>query len=307
MNDRRTVRPPAVAGTFYPASAAELCAELDKLLAKPVAEPAAEPSAEPAAEPAAELGAVPVACIVPHAGYRWSGPTAAHVYRRLRDALNLDRVVDGVGDGVGERVLAGVVDRVVILGPAHRVPLHGLAVPTVTHWSTPLGQVAIDVDAGRELVDRGLAVADDAPHAPEHSIEVQVPFLQRVCQPRPVPRLLPVCVGQAPTDLVAAALDVLLPDVLAQPRTVVLCSTDLSHYLTEPQARRRDAATVAAILDLAPERIGPGDACGLYALRGLLAWARRRQLRVEPLHVATSADTGGPPDRVVGYSAFAMR
>jgi len=250
------VRPPAVAGSFYPADPTALQALVEKLFS------AVDGTADNAR-----------AYIVPHAGYRWSGPTAAHVYRRL---------------------LQRSVDRVVVLGPAHRVALRGAAVPAETHWQTPLGPVAIDTDGARELVARGLAVADDAPHAPEHSIEVQLPFLQQTSS-----RFLPVCIGPSEVDEVAALIAAVQP-------SVVICSTDLSHYLTDAQARVRDAATAAAITGLAPERIGAGDACGRYPLRGLLAWARAEHLTASILRLATSADEGGPPERVVGYAAAAL-
>jgi AmmeMemoRadiSam system protein B len=252
------MRPPAVAGSFYPDDPAALQTLVDELLGP-------GGTADEA-----------LAYIVPHAGYRWSGPTAAHVYRRL---------------------VRRSFERVVILGPAHRVPLRGAAVPTETHWATPLGPVAIDTEGAKELVARGLAVADDAPHAPEHSIEMQIPFLQGV----PNLQVLPVCIGQSEVDDVAAVLR-----AVAGPGTVVLCSTDLSHYLTEVQARRRDAATAAAIVDLAPERIGVGDACGRHALRGLLAWGRSMHLQASIIRLATSADEGGPKNRVVGYAAAAL-
>lgn len=256
-------RPAAVAGTFYPADPAELTTMIDALL------DAAPPAA---AAPGA------AAYVVPHAGYRWSGPTAAHVYRELRER-------------------AEPCARAVVLGPAHHVALQGAAVPTVAAWASPLGPIGIDLEGARQLTDRGLAVADDRPHAPEHSIEVQVPLLLRVH----VRTMLPVLVGPGDPAAVAALLD-----AVAGPDTVVVCSTDLSHYLTDDEARRRDAATAAAIEDLAPERIGTGDACGRHPLRGLLTWARHRAPRVERLALATSADTGGPRDRVVGYPAFRL-
>ncbi|GAA3229552.1 AmmeMemoRadiSam system protein B [Dactylosporangium siamense] len=254
-------RPAAVAGTFYPADRDELATLIDTLL-----------DGAPAPPPATTAAAY----VVPHAGYRWSGPTAAHVYRELRDR-------------------AEPCERAVVLGPAHHVPLRGAAVPTTKAWASPLGPIDIDLDGAQLLVDRGLAVADDGPHAPEHSIEVQVPLLLAVH----IRKMLPILVG--PGDPAATAT---LLDAVAGPGTVVLCSTDLSHYLDEAQARRRDAATAAAIGELAPERIGDGDACGRHALRGLLAWARHRAPRVERLALDTSADTGGPKDRVVGYPAF---
>jgi AmmeMemoRadiSam system protein B len=254
------VRPPAVAGSFYPADPGDLRQMVDDLL-----------SAAPQVPDEA------FAYVVPHAGYRWSGPTAAHVYARLAERRGIDRVV--------------------ILGPAHRVPLRGAAVPALARWSTPLGPVEIDTDGVADLVAGGLAVADDGPHGPEHALEVQLPFLQALG----FSRVLPVCIGFASVDAVAALLS-----VVAVPGSVVLCSTDLSHYLTQEEARRADAATVDAILHLAPERIGERDACGRYALRGLLAWARSLGPTVRLLHQSTSADTGGPPERVVGYVAAAL-
>jgi MEMO1 family protein len=254
-------RPAAVAGTFYPADRSRLATLIGTLF-----------DGAPAQTPVTAAAAY----VVPHAGYRWSGPTAAHVYRELRDR-------------------AEPFNRAVVLGPAHHVPLRGAAVPTTKAWASPLGPIDIDLEGAQLLVDRGLAVADDRPHAPEHSIEVQVPLLLAVH----IRKMLPILVGPGDPDAIATLLD-----AVVGPGTVVLCSTDLSHYLGEGQARRRDAATAAAIGELAPERIGDGDACGRHALRGLLAWSRRRASRVDRLSLATSADTGGPKDRVVGYPAF---
>lgn len=248
-----------MAGSFYPADPEELRRSVRALL----------DSAPPGRDDA-------FAYVVPHAGYRWSGPTAAHVYARL----------------AGREF-----DRVVILGPAHRVPLRGAAVPTAARWATPLGEVDIDTDGARDLVAGGLAAADDAPHAPEHSLEVQLPFLQFLG----FSRVLPVCVGVAPVDAVAALLA-----AVAGPGSIVLCSTDLSHYLTQEQARAADSRTVAAIERLEPGGVGDRDACGRYALRGLLAWARDRESAVRVLHRATSGDEGGPRDRVVGYLAASL-
>ncbi|MER7002955.1 AmmeMemoRadiSam system protein B [Dactylosporangium sp. NPDC000555] len=257
------MRPPAVAGSFYPADPTELRATVETLL-------------DTVRREAGRVADRAIAYVVPHAGYRWSGPTAAHVYAELagRD-----------------------IDRVVILGPAHRVPLRGIAVPAEERWSTPLGPVDLDAGGARDLVADGLAHADDEPHALEHSLEVQLPFLQVLG----VSRVLPVCVGAAGADAVAALLS-----VVAVPGSLVLCSTDLSHYLTQEEARRTDAATADAIVRLEPERIGEWDACGRYALRGLLAWARDLRPTVRLLHLATSADEGGPAERVVGYAAASL-
>jgi hypothetical protein len=256
-------RRPAVAGRFYPRDAARLAGAVDRLL-DAVEVPGGEPLA--------------AAYIVPHAGYVYSGPTAAHVYARLRRH-------------------AAKVQRVVLVGPAHFVPLAGCAAPAATAWLTPLGELPVEDAAG--LGDH-LAV-DDAPHAPEHSLEVQLPFLQRALG-RPVP-ILPVVVGEAPAAVVVALLTAA---VAAGPQAVVLCSTDLSHYLDQAAASERDARTAAAIVALAPEQIGVRDACGAFALRGLLAWARGSGLRPELLDLSTSADTAGDAARVVGYGAFAL-
>lgn len=264
-----SARPPAVDGRFYPRDAGELGRLLDELLAA-VEVPPDDPPAP--------------AYVVPHAGYRYSGPTAAQVYARLRRH-------------------GGAVSRVVALGPAHYVPVNGCAVPTTAQWLTPLGEVDIDRAGAQALVTGGQAVADDRPFTPEHSIEVQVPFLQRVL-PAGVP-LLPVLVGRSTMDVVASAIVTAL--AAGDPATtVVLCSTDLSHYLDDASAREQDSRTAQAVLDLAPERITSHDACGAFALRGVLDWARSRGLSPRLLHLGTSADTAGDPTRVVGYSAFAL-
>jgi AmmeMemoRadiSam system protein B len=259
-----SIRHPAVAGMFYPADPATLASMVDSLLD---------------AVEVPDGDALAAAYVVPHAGYRYSGSTAAHVYARLRRH-------------------AGTVERVVLVGPAHRVPLKGCAVPTADRWLTPLGEVVVD-PLTRGLADDGHAVADDAPHAPEHSLEVQVPFLQRTL---PGAAIVPVAVGASTAD----DLVVTIAAVAAEPGTVVLCSTDLSHYLPDAEARRQDERTASAVEELRADRIGVRDACGVFALRGTVAWARHAGLGVRRLALTTSADTGGDPDRVVGYPAFAF-
>jgi AmmeMemoRadiSam system protein B len=258
------VRPPAVAGTFYPADPGTLAGTVDRLLGS-----VAVPDGEPAAS----------AYVVPHAGYRYSGRTAAHAYARLRGRA---------------------LDRVVIAGPAHRVPVRGCVVPAARHWETPLGVVPVDVDGVATLVAAGLATVDDAPFVSEHSLEVQLPFLQRVCAgPFAV---LPVAIGLSTVEDSGPALAA----VAGRPGTVLLCSTDLSHYQPEAVARAQDAGTVRAVLDLAPGRIGARDACGGFALRALLAHARGCGLRPALLHRTTSAEASGDTGRVVGYASFAL-
>jgi hypothetical protein len=296
-----------VAGRFYPRDPSTLAATVDRLL-----DAVEVPDGEPLAR----------AYVVPHAGYVYSGPTAAQVYARLRRH-------------------AARVERVVLVGPAHFVRLDGCAVPASTAWATPLGELPVEtmaeageagegegVQEGEEGAGRsGPVRVDDAPHLPEHSLEVQLPFLQRALG-RPVP-ILPIAVGNAPAATVAAVLTAAaakptasLPSATlasrsgssaldrsdaCDPGTLVLCSTDLSHYLDRAAAVARDTATAAAIGALAPERIGRADACGAFALRGLLTWARTCALRPELLLLATSADTGGDPFRVVGYGAFGFQ
>jgi hypothetical protein len=262
MSTQMRARPPAVSGTFYPSDATALAAQVDKFVA-------ARPyDATP-----------PKAIVVPHAGYVYSGPIAGTGYAAIEP-------------------LAGVIERVVVLGPAHRVPVDGLAVSSADAFVTPLGAVPIDSDA-REiaLACPGVSV-DDMAHAPEHSIEVHLPFLQRVLGPGF--RVLPVVVGRAEADIVAAFLDALW----GGPETLFVVSTDLSHYEDQRSARRHDERTAAAILNGAIEAIGAYDACGAAPLRGLLRAAAKHELDVTLLDLRNSGDTAGPLDRVVGYGAF---
>jgi AmmeMemoRadiSam system protein B len=206
----------------------------------------------------------PVAVVAPHAGYRFSGPVAG----------------------------------VVVLGPAHFTSLRGMAIPSVGAFATPLGPVPVDADARAVAAGLSAVVVDDEPHAGEHSIETQLPFLIRVLGPG-VP-VLPVVVGDTPPSAVAT----LLSGLLGAASTIAVVSTDLSHYLNRAQARERDTHTAAAVVDRNGDALRPGDACGFHPLRGLLRHAADRDLVVEQLQLATSADTGGDPRRVVGYGAF---
>jgi MEMO1 family protein len=257
------VREPAVAGLFYPGDPAAL-RQMVAGLVDAVDVPAGD-----------RLASI---YLVPHAGYRYSGPTAAHVYARLR-------------------AHAEEIERIVIVGPAHRVPLTGAAVPATDTWRTPLGEVPIDIAEAQRLVSLGLAVATDVPHEPEHSLEVQLPFLQL----SGLTPIVPVCVGRTPAQSVRSLID-----AVAGPGVVVVCSTDLSHYLTEGEAFERDAHTLRSVVELTPERLEIHDACGFFALRGVLTWAKAAECAVTIYHQCTSADTGGTPERVVGYCAAAV-
>lgn len=261
------VRPPVVAGSFYPRSAEVLAATVDGLLRR---------AAAVVERCAVEPGLVR-AVIVPHAGYSYSGPVAAVAYALLAKLTPPPLVV--------------------ILGPSHFAPLTGLVVPAHDAWATPLGQLQLAAGVRQGLV-RGGARSDDLPHRDEHSIEVQLPFLQR-CLPG-VP-IMPVAVGQGAPQAGAALLDRALPD-----GALLVVSTDLSHYHDATMARRLDALTAAAIEERAIADLEPADACGFEALCLGLAWATTHDLRIHRLDLRNSADTAGDPSRVVGYGAFAI-
>lgn len=262
------VRRPAVAGSFYPADAEALAALVDEQLAA-VQHPT--PSAEP-----------PAGVIVPHAGYVYSGPVAASAYALLR----------------GRR---RAINRVVIAGPSHRVPLRGMAVPRVSTFLTPLGPVPVDEHLRAIAREHPEVRVDDRPHAAEHSLEVQLPFLQMVLGPEGW-SALPLVVGHAEPRVIADVLD-----VLWDRDTLLVLSTDLSHYEPYERAQVHDARTAAAVVRKDLDVIGPYDACGAYPLTGLLELAGRRGLDVTLLDLRNSGDTAGPRDRVVGYGAFALR
>jgi AmmeMemoRadiSam system protein B len=179
------------------------------------------------------------------------------------------------------------------------VAFRGVAATGADRWDGPLGPVAIDTALVARVVGAGLAVVADAPHAPEHALEVQLPFLQTVV---PDALLAPFVVGDAPAGAVAALVDAVWDD----PGTVVVISTDLSHYHRYDDAVRLDRHTAAEILACRPDGIGDRDACGNRPLRGLLQVAHDRQLRAELLDLRNSGDTAGDRNRVVGYGAFAF-
>jgi AmmeMemoRadiSam system protein B len=219
------------------------------------------------------------AMIVPHAGYVYSGVVAARAYRRLADQ--------------GRRAAT-----VVVLGPNHTVPLDTIAVTAADRWRTPLGDTEIDVELRNALITAGIAAADDTPHRREHAIEVQLPFLQRILGEGW--RLLPAVVGRVPSGLGGA-----LVDLCWDADGLVVVSSDLSHYLPYDEAKRRDEATVAAIVAGDAEAIRPDRACGAFPVRALLAAAATPSLSPEILDTRNSGDTAGPRHGVVGYAAIA--
>ncbi len=257
------VRPPAVAGTFYPGDPAELAALVDALL-------------EDARARAAPSDAK--AIVVPHAGYVYSGPIAATAYAAIQHRRDQ-------------------ITRVVLLGPAHRVPLRGLALPSVDAFRTPLGDVAIDTATRDAMRDHAGVVIDDRPHSEEHSLEVELPFLQRVVRSF---TLVPLVVGHVDSTVVAGAVDACWGD----DETLIVVSTDLSHYEDYASATRHDRTTAEAIVAGAFDAIEPYDACGAFPLRGLLRAAHDRAAASKLVDLRNSGDTSGPRDRVVGYGAF---
>lgn len=256
-----SVRPAAVAGMFYSGNPRDLRTAVQGFLGEATA-----------------TGPVPKAMIAPHAGYIYSGPVAATAYARLRDAR-------------------GQIDRVVLLGPAHREPVRGLAAPSADAFATPLGEVHVDRDA----LDRVLALAQvrvqDSAHRLEHSLEVHLPFLQEVLERF---TLVPLVAGEATREEVAEVLETLWDG----PETLVVISSDLSHYYDYETARRLDSATSRAIEALKPENIGYEQACGRVPINGLLTVARRLGLKAETIDLRNSGDTAGPRDQVVGYGAY---
>jgi MEMO1 family protein len=259
-----TIRPPAVAGSFYPDRPDRLRTAVEDYLAAAEAPPG---------------GSGAKAVIAPHAGYVYSGPVAGHAFAALR-------------------VAAAKLRRVVVIGPAHFVPIRGLAAPTATAFRTPLGEVPVDRAAIAAILDLPQVRLADAPHAGEHALEVEMPFLQTILDSF---ALVPLLVGQARAAKVAEVLGALW----GGEETAIVVSSDLSHYLDYASAHRRDAATAAMIEALEP-MLGPDDACGHLPIAGLLIEAKRRGMQASRLDLRSSGDTAGPKDRVVGYGAWAF-
>jgi AmmeMemoRadiSam system protein B len=260
-----SVRPAAVAGMFYPGTPAVLGAAVRAYLAE-----------AKSAEPAAEL---PKALLVPHAGYVYSGPVAAPAYRRL---------------AAGRRTIR----RVVLLGPVHRVPIRGLALPSAEAFATPLGTVEVDTDAAALALAVPQVARNEAAHALEHSLEVQLPFLQTVLEDF---RIVPFAVGDASAAEVAAVIERLW----GGPETLIVVSSDLSHYHPYEEARQIDRGTAAAILAL-DSSLDHEQACGATPFNGFALCARRWHLKPELIDLRNSGDTAGDKARVVGYAAFAF-
>lgn len=258
----KAIRQPAVAGMFYPADRQTLVAMLEDYLA------------------AAGTGPAPKAMIVPHAGYVYSGPVAATGYARLRQ-------------------VASRIRRVVLIGPAHRVALRGLAVPAADSFMTPLGEVPLDTDAIAQISSLPQVHIDDEAHRQEHSLEVQLPFLQATLDDF---KLVPIVAGDVSADAVCAVIERLW----GGDETLFIISSDLSHYHDYATAKQLDKATSQAIEALDFEAIDYDHACGRNPVSGILLYARRHGLAASMIDLRNSGDTAGPRDQVVGYGTYVI-
>jgi len=262
------VRPSAVAGQFYPRDPFALRQSVEDLLAAAVTTGDESPSR-------------PRAVIVPHAGYIYSGPIAASAYSRLAQWTS-------------------EIERVLLIGPAHRVPVEGLALSTAEAFETPLGLVTIDRNACAEALNLPDVQEHDLAHRDEHSLEVQLPFLQVVL---PEASILPVLAGRGATpSMIARLLDLFLD----RPGWVAVVSSDLSHFHAADVCRQLDAETTQAIERLADHELNSHRACGHIGIRGLLQTARKRHWHVTTIDLRHSGDTGGGRDSVVGYGAYVV-
>ena len=258
------IRQPAVAGLFYPADKESLKQDIGQYLEQ------------------ANYGRdiIPKAIVVPHAGYIYSGPIAASAYKQIIP-------------------ISDKINRVVLLGPSHRVGFSGLAVPESDVFKTPLGNIPIDQKGIQLLADLPQVIVSDQAHRDEHSLEVQLPFLQEILGEF---SLIPIVVGDAERFEVAEVIKRLWGDE----HTLIVISTDLSHYHGYNEAKQLDRATSDAIENLKPDLIGYEDACGRNGLKGLMTVAEEKNLSIELLDLRNSGDTAGDKSSVVGYGAYAF-
>lgn len=264
------IRPPAVAGMFYPNDPRGLTGAVAEFVN--------------AAVNAAGIGKdtpAPKAIIAPHAGYKYSGACAAKAYARLMP----DR---------------SKISRIVLMGPCHRVAVRGLATTTADYWKTPIGAVEIDREALGGLSDLPQVLAHDGAHQQEHSLEVHVPFLQ-ICFPHM--KLVPFAVGQATAEQVAEVL----ARLWGGDETRIVISTDLSHFLDYDACHALDATTAEAVERFDHAAIGREQACGRIPMSGLLHLAKERAMTIERVGLCNSGDTAGDKSRVVGYGSWVLR
>lgn len=262
----KPIRPAAVAGAFYSGDPRSLSSEVAAML-------------EEAKQHMEKSATLPKAVIVPHAGYIYSGPIAASAYALLEAGR-------------------AVYHRVVLLGPVHRVPVRGLALPSTEGFATPLGVVLLDLDGMAKIARLPQVVEYDAAHALEHSLEVQLPFLQTVLDDF---KLVPLAVGDVTPQEVAEVLE----HLWGGSETLIVISSDLSHFLTYYEAQQVDSTTAQAILDLRWP-VSHEQACGGTPVNGLLLAAQQHHLKPRLLNLHNSGDTAGDKGRVVGYGAFSF-
>ena len=255
------IRQSAVAGMFYPGNPKDLDSTVKTFL-----------------NHARKSDSTPRAIIVPHAGYVYSGQVAAQAYKSLEP-------------------ISDSIRRVVLLGPSHRVPFYGCALSSADYFATPLGNIPIDTSANAALIQAGLARTMDEAHALEHSLEVQLPFLQEVLSEF---KLVPIVVGEAEAEEIAAILDFFWEDKT----TLFVISSDLSHYHPYEEAVQRDGITTESILHF--NSVSSHQACGCKPVNGLLVQAKKHHLSARLLELKNSGDTAGSKDQVVGYGAYAF-
>lgn len=258
-----TTRTPAVAGIFYPDNTHELSTMIDQFL-----------------QSVKVTSQVPKAIIVPHAGYIYSGPVAASAYALIRPARDK-------------------IKRVILLGPSHKIPLLGLATTNAQNFSTPFGEVPVDRQAIYSITKFPQVSIMEQAHANEHSLEVQLPFLQKILDQFSI---VPLVVGKATPEQVGEILEALW----GNEETLIIISSDLSHYNNYKVAQKLDKLTTQAIETLSPEKIEHEQACGRVAINGLLHIAKIRKMQVKTIDVRNSGDTAGSKDQVVGYGAYAF-
>lgn len=258
----QTIKTPAVAGIFYPADPELLHQDIQYFLTHAHRSKSSHPKA----------------LIVPHAGYVYSGPIAGSAYTCLE-------------------VCKDEISRVIILGPAHRAAFRGIAYSSATHFQTPLGLVPVNLSALSQITDLPMVTENSEAFQEEHSLEVQLPFLQEILNDFSI---VPLLVGEASAEQVATVLEQLWGDT----ETLIVISSDLSHYLDYASARKMDQDTSDAIETLHPDALTYYSACGRIPISGLLLCAKRYGLTATTLDLRNSGDTAGSHDRVVGYGAY---
>jgi len=275
-----TSRPAAVAGLFYPGDANELQQQVLSLLNQAETESVVD----------SQLNRQNLrALIVPHAGYIYSGLSAAFAYNTL-----VEQQSDQASNLKNQNI-----KRVVLLGPGHRVAVNGMAIPSVSSFTTPLGDIALDIEEINYLLKNNLVLSSDLAHKEEHSLEVQLPFLQSTIQQF---KLVPIVVGQCSIESISN----LLLRYINNPHDLIVISTDLSHFLEYSEAQQHDQNTGDKIMLFKYDQFGTNDACGRIPMAGMLKLAKQSDLFIQQLDMRNSGDTAGDKDRVVGYGAWGL-